>query len=110
MKGTFLGELEELALLTTAILDGEGYGISIVEEIRLQTGRKVNIGALHTVLRRLEKKGLVGSSLGGATKERGGRRKRLFYVTSAGKEMIRQTYETRQRLYQQIPNMAMVIA
>lgn len=56
MKGYHLGELEELILLTVGILNQEAYGVAVLEEIKNQTGRKVNISAIHTVLNRLEEK------------------------------------------------------
>ena len=68
MKGTFIGEFEELVLLTAAALGDAAYGVAIVSEIKEVTGREVNIGAIHTVLRRLEDKGFMKSRLGGATK------------------------------------------
>ncbi len=102
MKGTFIGELEELVLLTAAALKEEAYGVAIVAEIDDTTGRKMNIGAIHTVLRRLEDKGFLKSRLGGATNERGGRRKRIYTLTQAGQVTLDQIYDMRTRLYRRI--------
>ena len=102
MKGTFLGELEELVLLTAAALHEKAYGVSIVAEIKSTTGREMNIGAIHTVLRRLETKGFLKSHLGGATTERGGRRKRIYTPTHAGQATLDQAYEMRTSLYKRI--------
>jgi PadR family transcriptional regulator, regulatory protein PadR len=49
MKGEYLGELEELVLLTISSMNGDAYGIAIMNEILEQSGREVNIGALHSV-------------------------------------------------------------
>lgn len=107
MKGTFIGELEELILLTAAALKEEAYGVAIVAEIKETTGREMNIGAIHTVLRRLEGKGFMKSHLGGATNERGGRRKRIYTLTHAGQATLDQAYEIRSRLYKRIrPSMS----
>ncbi len=107
MKGTFLGELEELILLTAAALNENAYGVAIVAEIKNTTGREVNIGAIHTVLRRLETKGFLKSRLGGATTERGGRRKRIYSPTHAGQATLDQAYEMRTSLYKRIrPSMS----
>ena len=57
MKGTYLGELEELVLLTVGILYPEAYGVGVMDELSAQTGRSVNISAVHAVLTRLEEKG-----------------------------------------------------
>ncbi len=88
MKRTNLGEFEELVLLTVSALYERAYGISIKDEIATQTGRNLSISAVHSVLNRLEKKGFVVSWMGGATRERGGRRKRFFKVTGAGHQAL----------------------
>lgn len=107
MKGYHLGELEELVLLTVGILDQEAYGVSVLEEIKKQTGRKVNISAIHTVLNRLEDKGFLISHMGGATEERGGRRKRLFRISANGRAAITDIKELRNKLYDQLPPLAL---
>ncbi|MFC3881735.1 PadR family transcriptional regulator [Algoriphagus namhaensis] len=107
MKGYHLGELEELILLTVGILDQEAYGVSVLEEIKRQTGRKVNISAIHTVLNRLEDKGFLTSQMGGATEERGGRRKRLFKLSGTGRSAITEIKELRNKLYDQLPPLAL---
>lgn len=107
MKGYHLGELEELVLLIVGILNQEAYGVSVAEEIKGQTGRKVNISAIHTVLNRLEEKGLLTSVMGGATDERGGRRKRLFSLSASGRAAIQEVKEVRNRLYNQLPPLAL---
>ena len=106
MKGTHLGEFEELVLLTVGSLYQEAYGVAIMDEIVEQSGRKVNISAVHAVLQRLEKKGLVKSSMGGATNERGGRRKRYFTLTQAGKVALDQSMAMRMQLYNSIPEIS----
>ena len=107
MKGTYLGELEELILLTVGVLYKEAYGVAVLEEVEKQTGRKLNISAVHSVLTRLEDKGFVKSEMGNATEERGGRRKRIFNLTAAGKKSLEEINTTRSQLYQQIPRVAL---
>ncbi len=103
MKGSYLGELEELVLLTVGALYQQAYGVSVMDEIENQTGRSINISAIHSVLKRLEAKGMVKSEMGGATSERGGRRKRIFNLTSTGKKALDHSMEIRNQLYGQIP-------
>ena len=107
MKGIYLGELEELILLTVGVLYGKAYGVTIKDEIEIQVGRKLNISAVHAVLKRLEEKGFISSSMGGATTERGGRRKRLFNLTSMGKKALEEANEMRSQLFNQIPKIAL---
>lgn len=104
MQRINLGEFEELVLLIVAILNDNAYGISVMEEIEVQTERKINISAVHSALDRLESKGFLKSEVGGATNERGGRRKRFFTVTVAGNKALSFVREQRNRLHEQIPN------
>jgi PadR family transcriptional regulator, regulatory protein PadR len=107
MQRINLGELEELVLLITAVLHENAYGISVLQEIEAQTGRQINISAVHSVLDRLEQKGYLKSYLGGATNERGGRRKRLFSVTASGAKALSDVKEMRNTLYDQIPKVTL---
>lgn len=104
MKGTYLGEFEELVLLTVAILDGEAYGITVMDEIEKNVERKVTVSTVHTALYRLEEKGFVASYFGGATQERGGRKKRLYRVTQAGQRSLSEVREQREKLWSLLPN------
>ncbi len=103
MKGTYLGEFEELILLTVGILNDDAYGVAIKDEVDRQTGRKVRIGSIHSALQRLEEKGFLNSQMGGATAARGGRRKRLFTVTTAGKAAMVNSRDLRNNLWAQLP-------
>lgn len=103
MSQYHLGEFEEIVLLTVAILDGKAYGISIIDEIESRIERNVSIGALQTVLKRLEEKGLVQSEFGEATAVRGGKRKRFYEITSSGKQMLAETRNQRISLWNAIP-------
>ena len=103
MSKNQLGEFEEVVMLTVAVLYGEAYGLGIADEIEQRLNRKVSLGSLQTVLRRLEKKGLLSSEFGEATKVRGGKRKRFFKVTEMGKSAIEQSKRQRQGLWDAIP-------
>ncbi|MEO5978778.1 MAG: PadR family transcriptional regulator [Chryseolinea sp.] len=106
MKGSNLGELEELILLTVGILYPEAYGVGIMDEIAKTTGRDVNISAVHAVLTRLEEKGYISSKMGEPTAERGGRRKRIFLLRAAGKRALEDAIEMRTQLFKRIPKAA----
>ncbi len=101
-----LGEFEEVVLLTVAILHGEAYGIAIIHEIEERLNRKVSIGSLQVVLKRLEKKDYLTSAFGEATKVRGGKRKRFFTVTNLGKQALEETKAQRLNLWNAIPKTA----
>lgn len=107
MKGTNLGEFEELVLLTTASLIDDAYSVAICDELERHTGRKIRLGVVHAVLNRLEEKGLLKSKLGEATNVRGGKRKRFYNVTNAGKAALVRAKELRDQLWSIIPEFAL---
>jgi len=102
-----LGEFEELTLLMVTLLKEDAYGLGICDEIKKQTGRSATIGAVHATLNRLEQKGFLESHLGDPTKERGGRRKRLYTVTALGKKALIQSRDTKISIWTQIPELAL---
>lgn len=106
MKGSYLGELEELILLTVGVLFPEAYGVSVMDELKIQADRSLNISAVHSVLTRLEEKGYLKSHMGKPTEERGGRRKRIFTITAAGKNVLEESHALRNQLYGMIPKPA----
>lgn len=106
MKGTNLGELEELIMLTVALLYDEAYGVAIMKEIKNRCGRSITISTVHAALARLQSKGYVDSRYGDATSERGGRRKHLFRVTKAGQKVLEQVKEQRNAIWSEIPSVA----
>jgi DNA-binding PadR family transcriptional regulator len=86
---TTLGDVEHFVLIALIHLGGESYTVPIMDEIHRRTGRVVAKAAVYIALRRLEEKGLLASRVGGATAERGGRAKRYFQLTSAGRKQLR---------------------
>ncbi len=106
MKRTYLGEFEEIVLLTVAVLEAErqAYGVAITHEINEQTGRSVRLNQIHAALERLEEKGMVKSEMGEPTAERGGRRKRLFSVTGYGRLTLQDIQEVRVSFWNRILN------
>ncbi len=105
MKGTYLGEFEEVVLLSVAILDDDAYGISIKDEINRRLKRTVSIGALHSALNRLEEKGFVDANEGETTPERGGRRKIFYFITKAGIRALERSRDQRNSMWDAIPSL-----
>ena len=101
----YLGEFEELVLTMVGILQEEAYGNAIVTEINERLGRKVNLSAVHVTLYRLEDKGYLTSVMGGKTKARGGRRKRIFTITNTGLAILRSMKDSRVNLWKLIPQL-----
>ena len=99
MKSHYLGELDELVLLAASILHEEAYAFAIKQLIHEQAHRTIALPTIHAALYRLEKRGFLRSEMGGATTERGGRRKRLFTITNAGMQALRDVQSTRERMW-----------
>ena len=108
MAKEFLGEFEELVLTMVAALQENAYGAAINDEIEQSVGRQVTLSAVHVTLYRLEDKGYIKSKVGGATKERGGRRKRIYAITTAGLTILRSMKEARINLWKMVPQLKMV--
>ena len=107
MKGTNLGEFEELVLLTIGALHPEAYGVAIKNEIRDFTGRSVTLSTVHSALNRLENKGLVSNEMGEATSKRGGKRKKYFMITAYGAKTLTEARAQREAIWKQIPESAL---
>ena len=106
MKGTNLGEFEELVLLTVGILYDNAYSVAIQKELNEQTSRKVSLSSIHAAVYRLEEKGYLNSRMGEMSNERGGKRKRIFTISKSGKAALDKASDLRNRLRDQIPNIA----
>ena len=106
MEKEHLGELEELVLLLILKLKNEAYGLSIRNAMKTEADRNITIGAIHGTVNRLESKGYIKSTLGGATDVRGGRRKRIFTLTTAGMNALEKSRDVKVSLWQQIPELS----
>ncbi len=104
MSRAYLGEFEELVLLTVAVLERQAYGVTVAAELKQRTNRTISLSGVHIALYRLEEKGFVVSELGGATTARGGRRKRLFTITALGTQTLGDMRAVRNQLWESIPS------
>jgi DNA-binding PadR family transcriptional regulator len=102
MKGSRIGEFEEITLLAVRAIDPPVYGVPVQRYVERTTGRNVSIGAIYAALGRLEAKGYVQSVFGEATPERGGKRKRLFEVTPLGMLTLKELRRVRDRIWRAI--------
>ena len=93
-----LGELEQIVMLATLRLNGDGYGVTIQDAVRKATGRDLTIGTIHKTLMRLEEKGFVASRMGEASPRRGGRAKRHYELTPAGLKLLRASLRALKRM------------
>ena len=80
-------------LLSDVLLVGEGPGAR--EDA---TGRPCSLGALYTTIDRLESKGLIMTSMGDPTPQRGGRPKRMVRITAKGTQAAAEFYKAVMRV------------
>jgi PadR family transcriptional regulator PadR len=104
----YLGELELMLLLAIIHLGDDAYGVPIARRLEIESRRSVSIGSVYAALERLETKGLVTSSLGDPTPERGGKAKRFFRVTREGLRQVQETRRVLTKLWQALPDLKRV--
>jgi PadR family transcriptional regulator, regulatory protein PadR len=93
MSRSTLTDFELMILLAILRIGEDAYGVPIAREIEATGRRTVAIAAVYAALERLEERGLVSSSLGDPTPERGGRAKKFFQATGAGVRLVREAHE-----------------
>jgi DNA-binding PadR family transcriptional regulator len=89
MKDNVLGQLELVVLMAVLRRGNKAYGLIIQNEIRETIGRKHSQGSIYNTLKRLEKKGMVSSKLGGKDADRLSRPRRYFTVSANGQAAVR---------------------
>lgn len=102
---SYLGEFELMILLAVIQLGEEAYGVPISRELESHRGRTVSVGSVYAALERLEAKGLIESSLGDPTPERGGKAKRYFRVTREGLRQVHETRRVLSKLWRTLPEL-----
>jgi DNA-binding PadR family transcriptional regulator len=103
MSRESLGHFELLVLLAVLRHESEAYGVPIAHAIEQSTGRPVVLASVYNTLDRLEEKGLVRSTVGQPTPERGGRAKRYFSITTAGLREVSAAKRALTTLWRGIP-------
>ncbi len=88
-KTSFLGEFEQMVLLAILRLADGAYGMSIRKELEERAGRTVSRSALYITVERLVRKGYLTARMGDPSPKRGGRAKRYFAITPAGREALK---------------------
>ena len=86
-----IGTFESWVLMAVLRLGTDAYGRRIHEELETRLARQIAIGQVYVTLERMQEKGFVSSSFGGATPVRGGRVKRYFKITGVGELALRES-------------------
>ena len=106
MDRQLLTDFELMILLAILRLRDDVYAVPIAREIESTAGRRVLLPAIYAALERLERHGLVASSVGNPTPERGGRAKRYFRVTAVGLRAVKDTQRALVALWSDVPELA----
>jgi DNA-binding PadR family transcriptional regulator len=105
MPRNLLTDFELMILLATLRIGDNAYGVPIAAEIESTGGRRVVVAAVYTALDRLERNGMVTSTIGEPTPERGGRAKRYFQVTPQGLKAVKETQRALVALWKGVPQL-----
>jgi PadR family transcriptional regulator, regulatory protein PadR len=105
MAAKLLTDFELMVLLAVLRLDDEAYGVPIAREIEETAKRPVVRAVVYASLERLQERGLVRSTLGEPTAERGGKAKRYYRVSPAGLKAVRDTQRALVALWTGIPQL-----
>ena len=97
---TPLGEFELLVLLAVLRLKDDAYAVSVREEIEARSGRAAPRGSVYITLDRLTRKGYLHAVEAAGGAERGGRPKRVFSATTAGRAAVKDALEALRRMQQ----------
>ncbi len=96
----FVGEFEQLVLLSLLRLGDESYALKLRAELSTIANRNISRGALYRTLDRLEEKGMVEWELEETDiPERGGKPRRRFAVSKTGIAALRESRDTLLRLW-----------
>ncbi len=106
MKKTKLGEFEEFVLLTVGVLGDDAYGVLIKQELEKRMNHTLSVGSIQSALKRLEGKGFLTSHFGEATPVRGGKRKRIYHLTSYAGKVLTELRSIRNQYWDSLPDFA----
>lgn len=95
----YLSQREEQILLAIGYLRKDAYLVAIRKHLSSIIGKELSIGAVHIPLRRIEKQGLIAASFGESTAVRGGRRKKIYRLTSVGLAALKENKKVSERLW-----------
>jgi DNA-binding PadR family transcriptional regulator len=90
MKKHRFGSLEHTVLNAVARLGDDAYGLGIRRDVSELLRHDYSVGAIYTTLSRLEEQGLLKSSTTDPLPVRGGRSRRQFRLSAAGRRALRE--------------------
>lgn len=102
---TKLSRNEEFILLSIWKLKDNAYGVTIRRDYMDSTNQTLHFGSLYNTLELLMRKGLVTGWESPPKSRRGGRRKKLYYLTPEGKKALKEAQVVYRSVWQKIPDL-----
>ena len=102
MARNLLGELETMVLLSVVELGDGAYGAEVRRDVSSRLGRDYSVGAIYATLQRLEDRGLLRSEESDPLPIRGGKARRYFRATPAGKLALKRSVESRMQVWRRL--------
>lgn len=103
----FMSRPEEMVLLAVWRLRENAYCVPIRRHLNEVSGREWSFGAVYDPLDRLEKKGMLVSSLSEPTRERGGRSKRIYKLTPDGLKALIEIKKMSETIWDDLPELTL---
>jgi DNA-binding PadR family transcriptional regulator len=101
-----LSKNEELILLAIWRLKDNAYGVTIRSKVMEITRRTLHYGSLYNTLDLLMKKKLVTIKESQPQSVRGGRRKKLYFLTDEGSKALKAAFQVYKAAWSSIPDFA----
>jgi PadR family transcriptional regulator PadR len=98
-----LSRSDEILLMAILRLKDNAYGVTIIKEVKKNTGRELKIGALWVALDILNQRGLIEKRMGDPTPQRGGRSKIYYSLTPNGLNELERIRNFQRELWKGIP-------
>jgi len=102
MARNVLGELETMVLLSVVELGDDAYGAEVRRDVSSRLGRDYSVGAIYATLQRLEDRDLLRSAESDPLPIRGGKARRYFRATPAGKLALKRSVDARMQVWRRL--------
>ena len=100
-----LSRNEEFILLSIWKLKDNAYGVTIRRDFMEATNLTLHFGSLYNTLELLTRKGLVTCWESPPDSKRGGRRKKLYYLTPEGKKALKEAQVVYRSVWETVPDL-----
>ena len=97
-----LATLEQLVLSAVVLLGDDAYGMSVHKKAEQLAEKPISLGGVYVTLDRLRAKGYLTTRETEPLPERGGRRKRCYFMSAAGARGLQEAAAAARNMYEAI--------